>query len=221
VLGCKLDCVTGGQYDACTSESATTPQAPVPPTSLLFVDGTNLDHRCLEAFGRDDIDFDKLFAALTGGTQLLHTHYFTAPYNRTSDERRYRKQTGDFNQLRKIPGVTLHLGRHQARQVECYKCGHRYTAYTEKGTGVGAAAKLVQAACHRKADRLILVSGDNDFWPALEIGRAEGVWCEVAFVIGPAESAFHKLNEVANLRNACKRYHKLDQEFMAGCWRNT
>ncbi len=203
-----------------SSQLATTPQVSSPSTSLLFVDGTNLDYRCLEAFGRDDIDFDLLFAALTAGTRLLHTHYFTAPYIRMSDERRYRKQTGDFNQLRKMPNVTLHLGRHQVRQVECYKCGHRYIAYTEKGTDVGAAARLVQAACHKEAGRLILVSGDNDFWPALEIGRAEGAWCEVAFVIGPAESAFRKLNEVANLRNTCKRYVKLDQQFMSGCWRN-
>ncbi len=204
-----------------TSELTRSPHLLELPTPLLFVDGTNLDHRCLEAFGRDDIDFEKLFAALAAGTRLLHAHFFTAPYNRASDERRYRKQTGDFNKIRGMAGVTLHLGRHQPRQVECYKCGHRYTAYTEKGTDVGAAARLVQAACHKEAERLILVTGDNDFWPALEISKAEGAWCEIAMVIGPSESAFHKLNEVANLRNSCKRYLKLDQQFMLTCWRNT
>lgn len=109
------------QYDPGMSPEPgiTSPPPPALPTSLLFVDGTNLDHRCLQAFGRDDVDFEKLFAA---------------PYNRASDERRYRKQTGDFNQLRKMPDVTLKLGRHQARQVECLNCGHRYTTRVEKGT---------------------------------------------------------------------------------------
>lgn len=196
------------------------PTPEIVPTSLLFVDGTNLDHRCLTALGRDDIDFDRLIAALSEGTRLLHTHYFTAPYNRTADERRYRKQTGDFNKLRKMADVTLHLGRHQARHMECRSCGHRYTTYVEKGTDVGAAACLVQAACHHQADQLILVSGDNDFWPALKIARAEGVWCTVAFVVGQEESRFQKLNEVSNLRDAANRYVVLDSEFMENCWRS-
>ena len=39
------------------------------PTSLLFIDGTNLDHRLSEGIDTRDVDYTKLFAALSRGTQ--------------------------------------------------------------------------------------------------------------------------------------------------------
>lgn len=189
------------------------------PTSLLFIDGTNLDHRAREAFSRDDIDFPKLFAELATGTNLLHTHYFTAPY-RTDNTGKYAKQMSDFNILKKLPNVTLKLGRHQPRIVECKNCNHTYTTYVEKGTDVAVASALVHAACHKKAGRLILFTGDNDFWPAVRMARDEGAHVEVAFVIKPFEELRDQLNLVSMLRYNATRYIKLDEQFMAKCWRN-
>ena len=94
-----------------------------------------------------------------------------------------------------------------------------YTAYSEKGTDTFAAAKLVQAACKHTADRLYLVTGDNDFWPAVQLCQEEGIEVDVAFFIDPNQPQRLQLNRVAQLRRYATRYVKLDQAFMAGCWR--
>ncbi len=106
------------------------------PRSLLFVDGTNLDHRLRAAFGRDDVDFPAFFAAVTIGTVLQRVHYFSAPYIRAANPANYKKQTADFNFLRTQSNVMLHLGRHQPRPVKCHSCNRRYTSYTEKRTDI-------------------------------------------------------------------------------------
>ena len=192
---------------------------PPTATSLLFVDGTNLDHRLRAAFGRDDVHFSKFFAALSQGTQLKQVHYCSAPYVRTGNQAKYAKQTADFNFLRTLPYVTIHLGRHQPRSITCRSCNHQYVSYTEKGTDIYAAALLVHAACHREADRLILVTSDNDFWPAVQQCHQEGVDIHIAFVIDPKESARDQLKRLSILRKHASRYVMLNQAFMAGCWR--
>ena len=121
--------------------------------------------------------------------------------------------------LRSQQNVTLYLGRHQPRPVKCRSCNHRYTSYIEKGTDIFAAAKLVYAACHKEADRLILVTNDNDFWPAVLLCRNSGLTVHVAFVTDPNESTRDQLNRVSVLRKQADRYLKLDEALMDTCWR--
>src|SRR5947207_2298190 len=85
---------------------STAPSA-TPACSILFVDGTNLGHRLVDAFGREDVDYVKFFAALTAGTKLLRTHYCTAPMIQTVDPKRYARQVAALNVLRTMPDVEL------------------------------------------------------------------------------------------------------------------
>lgn len=189
------------------------------PTSILIIDGSNIESRCRDAFGREDIDFRLFFGKVAAGTRLLHTHYFTAPFSRRSDPRRLAAQSGRFNVLKAMADTTLHLGRHQARTVACRQCGFEYTAYAEKGTDVAAAICLVDCATNRRADLLYLLAGDNDYLPAVRVARAAGARVVVASVISPHESAFGQLNAIADLRHNCDRYLPLNVEFMCDCWR--
>lgn len=188
------------------------------PTSLVFVDGTHVDHRCQEAFGRKDIDFKKFFLKLTLDTRLLEVVYCTAPYL-FEDLRKHQK--GVMNRLHQI-GVklTVYEGRHMRREWYCKSCDYRHVEPVEKGTDVAVAAHLVRAACGKLADRLILVSGDNDFWPALEIAKSVGGHCEFAYFVGPKDNDTKVFNEVSQLRYNSRKFHKLNQEFMKDCWFN-
>ena len=188
-------------------------------TSLVFIDGTNLDHRLWDFFGRDDVDFIKFFAKISQGTQLQHVHYCSAPYLRAGNQAKYAKQTSDFNFLRTQSNVTLHLGRFQPRPVTCRKCNHQYKSYTEKGTDILVATLFVDAAFHKRADRLILVSNDNDFWSAIRLGRQHGVEVHTAFTINPNESTRDQLKRLSVLRRDAHRYLMLDHAFMEDCWR--
>jgi len=189
------------------------------PTSILIIDGTNIEARCREGFGRDDIDFRRFFAKVAAATRLLHTHYFTAPFSRRSDPQRLAEQSGRFNVLKAMPNTTLHLGRYQAREVRCRECGHVYTGFTEKGTDVAAAVSLIDAAIRRRAEQLFLLAGDNDYLPAVRLARAEGVKVIVGSVISPHEHKHGQLMAIADLRHNCDRYFEIDQGFMDDCWR--
>ncbi|MGA2233214.1 MAG: NYN domain-containing protein [Tepidisphaeraceae bacterium] len=201
------------------SGPAVFPASVVLPTSILIIDGTNIEARCREAFSRDDIDFGRFFAKVAAATTLLHTHYFTAPFSRRSDPQRLAEQSGRFNVLKAMPNATLHLGRYQAREVRCRECGHVYTAFAEKGTDVAAAVCLIDAAIRRRAEQLFLLAGDNDYLPAVRLARAEGVKVVVGSVISPHEHKHGQLMAIADLRHNCGRYFEIDQDFMADCWR--
>lgn len=189
------------------------------PTSILIIDGTNIENRCREAFGREDIDFRIFFAKVAAGTRILHTNYFTAPLSRRSDPKRLAEQSGRFNVLKAMPNTSLHLGRHQAREVRCRECGHTYTAYAEKGTDVAAAVCLIDCAIRKRAEQLFLLAGDNDYLPALRLARAERAKVIVGSVISPSEHKHGQLMAVADLRHNCDRYLEIDQAFMSDCWR--
>jgi len=198
----------------------TAPNLPPPlPTSILIIDGTNIESRCREAFGRDDIDFRVFFAKVTAGTRLLHTHYFTAPFSRRSDPVRLAEQSGRFNVLKTMADTTLHLGRNQAREVRCRECGHTYTAYAEKGTDVAAAVSLIDCVIRKRSDQLFLLAGDNDYLPALRLARTEGAKVIVGSVISPHQHKHGQLMAVSDLRHNCDRYFEIDQRFMNDCWR--
>lgn len=188
------------------------------PRAIIVVDGTNLVRRCRDCFGRSDIDYPKLFDSLVHDADLVQVHYCTAPYVRQHDEKQYAEQMGLFNHLKSLPNTLVHKGRHEETYVRCKLCKRQYRIAREKGTDVTVATLLLTAAFRKQAERLILISGDTDFVPALEIARKEGAKCEVAFVVGPEENEFAKLNQAGPLRSQCHRYMKLDAQFMDDKW---
>jgi len=182
---------------------------------MLFVDGTHVDKRCQQAFNRLDIDYRRFFDKLAAGTRLTSVLYCAAPY-RGNDMRGF--QRGVLNRLKMLGIVTIFEGRYMERDSKCRKCGYLNTQLVEKGTDVGVAAYLLDATYRKLADQLILVSRDNDYWPALQLAQKQGAYCRVAYFVGPDESDFDRYNEVAMLRNNCRGYIKLNAGFMAECW---
>jgi uncharacterized LabA/DUF88 family protein len=183
---------------------------------MIFVDGTHVDHRCQDAFNRKDVDFGKFFAKLSQGTTLIGVVYCTAPYLFRDHQ---KHQQGVLNRLRGMPNVTVYLGRHMKREFRCRNCDHLHQDPTEKGTDVAVASHLVQAACSKLAQQVILVAGDNDYWPALEIAKGAKAHCQFAYFVGPDDSLMQKHNEVAMLRKYSTRPAiVLNDAYMADCW---
>jgi uncharacterized LabA/DUF88 family protein len=204
--------------DPTVTDTPANPSATPRPTSIIVADGTNIENRCRECFGRDDIDFNLFFAKVAEGTQLLHVYYFTAPFSPKQNREQAAAQAGRFNALRARANTSLILGRHHPRVVTCKNCTHSYTAFAEKGTDVAAALKLVECAAKKEADQLFLLAGDNDYLPALKMCKSEKVPVAIGFVIGPGPSQ-PQLNAVSDLRHNSVRYIMLDSAFMESCWR--
>jgi uncharacterized LabA/DUF88 family protein len=195
------------------------PHDPPLPTSILVIDGTNIERRCQESFGRTDFDFNLFFAKVACGTRLLQAHYFTAPLSRSAPAHEVAAQSAKFNVLKTLPHATLYLGRYQPRTITCKQCHRQFQVFVEKGTDVAVGIMLVECAIRRRADILFLLAGDNDYMPALKLARSEGVRVVVGFVISPLLSEAHQIMAVADLRHNSERFIKLDQAFMADCWR--
>jgi len=193
-------------------------EPPQLPTSMPFIDGTNLDRTCLEKFGRNGISFAKLLPAVTRGTRLLHTFYVTAPYKREIDEQRYKVQTGMLNALRKLPNVTVDLQQHRMRDQRCKKCGHVTKVPKEEGTDVAVAAHLVEQAVLRAADEMILIANDTDYAPALKRARRHGRRCVLAYVLGSDEHEYSAKRSLAPLWNESSRIVRMDLPFLQACW---
>ncbi len=110
-------------------------------------------------FGRSDFHIQKFFTKVTRGTSLLHTYYFTAPLSRTAPQKSLAIQSGRLNALKASANTTVHLGSYHKRDVLCKECGKTFISYSEKGTDVSTAIKLVECAFLKSADVLFFVSG--------------------------------------------------------------
>jgi NYN domain len=188
------------------------------PTSLIFFDGTNFDRRLYEAYGRTDIDHAKLFAEIAAGTRLVGIHYFYAMLIQHDDRVRYSAQRRAVSVIRAIPGAVMHEGQHRKREARCPRCKCVYNYFAEKGTDVNLSAQLILAACRKAADRLIVVSSDNDFAQAIGVARAQGVEVDVAFLIDPNQHEHTQLLRLDGLRRAGRRYTRIDQDMIYRCW---
>jgi uncharacterized LabA/DUF88 family protein len=193
------------------------------PTSIIVVDGTNLDHRLSDAMASRriemrDIDFAAMFAKLSEGTHLLKVHYCSAPYLSSSDPRRNEgraRQTRTFNRLESLGYVELHnKGRHVQRPDTCFHCRRPIKVTVEKGTDVSAGVHLVHAACMKLADRIILVANDNDFVPALRLSNQVGARLTLAYVV--ANNGDHRL--VGEMRREVAQTIHITPEFMDPFW---
>ncbi len=139
---------------------------------IVFIDGSNLYHGLRAAAGHARLDFERFAKQLCGSTRrLVHTHYYNIPLRQADDPKAYAGQQKFFAQLRKVPHLTIHLGRlvDREREEKCPGCAHAYTVEyrTEKGVDVQLAAHMLAHAFDNQYDTAILVSHDGDFAPVV------------------------------------------------------
>jgi uncharacterized LabA/DUF88 family protein len=201
------------------------PEAREVPTSFLIIDGTNLDHRVMEGFGRLNLNYDKFFHKIATKTRLQKVFYCVAPYKREANEALYKAQTSTLNYMNTRKGlVEIERGRHKEIVVRCGRktCSYEYKKYVEKRTDVHVAARLVQAACRRSAQNLIVISNDTDYAPAMAIAREEGARLRYAYVVSPHLSPSQRTQlryDLDTLRKLAHETIEIDADWLRDCWR--
>lgn len=152
-------------------------EAPQMERVMVFIDGSNFYHGLRATLGRAVLNFERFALDLSGPTRrLVHTHYYNVPIRQADDAKAYAGQQKFLSQLRKVPHLSIHLGRlaDRTRGERCPKCRHAYTVsyQTEKGVDVQLAAHMLAHAFDNQYDTSILVSNDGDFAPVVaEIRR--------------------------------------------------
>lgn len=136
-----------------------------------YVDGFNLYNGMHDARQRRGLwlDLESLLRSLLRGNQALTAvHYFTAL---VQGQGRQRQET----YLKALEGhcriTQLHVGRFQAKRLNCRQCGHTRVSHEEKESDVSLAVQLVEDAAVDAFDQALIVSGDSDMAPAIRSVR--------------------------------------------------
>ncbi|MDE0593085.1 MAG: NYN domain-containing protein [Dehalococcoidia bacterium] len=137
---------------------------------MVFIDGSNLYHVLSQACGRHDLQFDKFAMKLANGRKLQRIYYYNIRQESDSNPNVGVEQAKFLESMYDTPYVEVRLGIWKQRGE----------IMVEKGVDVMLATDLVTNAYNDHYDTAIVVSGDADFYPALQAVKDVGKHIEVA-----------------------------------------
>ena len=143
----------------------------------LFFDGKNFYTAFRKYNPNAEIDYSKLARWLVGDVSgyrglLVGAYYYTG-YTPPGEA-----GSAEFERFLKM--LELHTGYFVKREprvnrrARCGKCGHTHTYGTEKRVDTRLVADMIQLAAVNAYDTAVLLSGDQDFVPAVEAANALG-----------------------------------------------
>jgi uncharacterized LabA/DUF88 family protein len=145
---------------------------------MLFIDAGYLSHI---AKSRDeDFNFEKLMTLMAEGKELVTCNYYSClpyhgPDSSPAETRFYKEKKRFFESLSRIPNFRVRLGR----LVPTGSIINRQ--FKQKMVDCLLVTDMLTAAYEHKAQCLALMTGDNDFVPAvqkvLELGSHMTLWC--------------------------------------------
>lgn len=134
----------------------------------IFIDGSNL-YYSLKDLGVSKINFQKLVDLLKKGRLLISIFYYNAPLDISVDSKKYWDQQKFFDALRRIPGFNVVLARMRKHERE-----NGTFEFEVKGDDVYLATDLISGAYENLYDTALIVSGDEDFVPAIRKAQKLG-----------------------------------------------
>lgn len=155
--------------------------------AMIFIDGGNLYHN-LKRYNIKTT-FENIIKKLETKREIVSIFYYTALLDKDFDEKRYNKHKNFLDKIKQIPNFNVVL------------CNLRKTILDDgsidfaiKGDDVYLATDLIKEAYENLYDVAIIVSGDEDFIPAIRIVQKKGKKVINAFF--PKSSSYL-------LRNCC------------------
>ena len=171
----------------------------------IFIDGGYLVKALKESFGKSAIDFSKFSALLADGHPVLRTYYYYCmPYKSktptAAESNRYAKAQKFVDSLESLDRYSVRLGKLAYRGTNA----DGTPILQQKRVDILLACDLVLLASKQRIGRAVLITGDSDFIPAIEVAKNEGV--EIELVYDPAHPPHTALIRIADVRR------KLSQE---------
>ncbi len=154
---------------------------------MIFIDGSNLYHN-LKRF-KIKIKFEDLIKKVETKRKVVDIFYYTALLDKSINEERYKEHKRFLDKIKKIPN--FHVVLCNLRKV-ILEDGS--VDFAIKGDDVYLATDLIKGAYENLYDVAIIISGDADFIPAINLVRKNGKKVINAFF--PKSSSYL-------LRNCC------------------
>ena len=137
---------------------------------MIFIDGSNLYHVLKQNTDKQNLDYKKFAQKLCGDRELIRTYYYNIRQESFGNSGPSEGQDRFLNALYETDYLEVKLGILKQRG----------NTMVEKGVDVMIAADLIAHAYEDHYDTAILVSGDADFYPALQAVKDTGKQVEVA-----------------------------------------
>ena len=137
----------------------------------MFIDGSNLYNGMRENLSNTRVNLGELIEQLRGGRYLVRCYYYNAPLTDDYDHELREGQARFFESLRRIPYVTVRLGRLHRRSDG---------SLVEKGIDVSIAVEALSLAFNDGYDETVIVSGDGDYVELVEAIKRHGKQVEIA-----------------------------------------
>jgi len=142
--------------------------------SIVYIDGLNFYYGAVRGTPHKWLNFDRYFTMLRPADDLLAIKYFTAVVTGPTQP----NQREFLRALATTPRVEVTLGRFKQKRIKCeaLPCAATPPAKyfdkpEEKRTDVNIAVTMVDDAYQDRCDQFILVSGDSDLVPAVNLIR--------------------------------------------------
>lgn len=173
--------------------------------SANFIDGAYIDFTLRDEFGKVKISYARLAQAMTpANKELLRTyHYLCPPYQSnpaTAYERQLQAKFDAFQaSLLATPRYQVRQGV-LARRVDAL--GN--VRYEQKRVDILLGVDLVKLAATHQITEAVLLAGDSDFLPAIEVAKNDGVLIRVYHGRSPHRALLQMADEC----------HQIDQAFI-------
>jgi uncharacterized LabA/DUF88 family protein len=155
----------------------------------VFIDGSNFYFALKRNNRVTRVDYYQLSLALAGpDRQLVRTYYYNVAYDKNQFPEKAKNQMSFLDSLDRTPFLELRLGR----LVSTFEGNVQ-----ERGMDVLLASDLVYYAGRKAFDTAIVVTEDNDYFPALERVKELGCHVEIATF---NDNQSRELIRVADLR---------------------
>lgn len=183
------------------------------PRTIVYVDGFNFYYGAVRGTPHKWLDMEKCFLRLRPDDDIRRIWYFTAMVEGSKGSR----QKTYLRALATTPLIQIMLGKFKIKQVKCGVIGCTYPGSRifdipeEKRTDVNIALQMLDDANHDRADQFIIVSGDSDLVPALEMVKSQ--WPMKRLVVYVPSR--HPLRGAAvELRNAADKHKTFPQALL-------
>jgi uncharacterized LabA/DUF88 family protein len=153
----------------------------MPSRVAIFVDGGYFDHvlNDLGLVGR--LDYGAFFDRLCGSTEMLRAHYYHClPYQpaqpNAADSERFARMESFLNALDRVPRTTVRKGKLEYRG----QGRDNRPIFVQKRVDSLIATDLVLLSAKHLITEAVIVTGDSDLLPPIQIAKDEGVVVRLA-----------------------------------------
>ncbi len=161
----------------------------------IFIDGSNLYNGMRDNLSNTRVNLQELVQQLITDRELVRIYYYNAPLTDDYESDLREGQQRFFESLRRIPYVTVRLGRLHRRNDG---------SLVEKGIDVALAVESLSLAYENAFDTALLVSGDGDYVELVEALKRKGKFVECAMfknqsagILVEYVDVFHPLDDLS------------------------